>query len=119
MALGESVDGRADLYALGCVAYYLLTGQVVFDADTPFQMIARHLRAEPVPPSRRTERPVPPALERLVLDCLAKEADDRPQSAAELGRSLAAIEIEPWDDEQAMRWWKGRSPVADPIPGGN
>jgi serine/threonine protein kinase len=47
MALGESVDGRADLYALGCVAYYLLTGQVVFDADTPFQMTARHLRAEP------------------------------------------------------------------------
>ncbi|HZE75719.1 MAG TPA: serine/threonine-protein kinase [Gemmatimonadales bacterium] len=119
MALGESVDGRADLYALGCVAYYLLTGQVVFDADTPFQMIARHLRAEPVPPSRRTERPVPPALERLVLDCLAKEADDRPQSAAELGRSLAAIEIEPWDDEQAMRWWKARSPVPDPIPAGN
>ena len=59
MALGESVDGRADLYALGCVAYYLLTGQVVFEADTPFQMVARHLRAEPVPPSLRTEVYVP------------------------------------------------------------
>jgi len=111
MALGESVDGRADLYALGCVAYYLLTGQVVFDADTPFQMIARHLRTEPVPPSQRTDRPVPAALERLVLDCLAKEADDRPQSAGELGRSLAAIEIEPWDEAQATRWWKAQSTV--------
>jgi serine/threonine-protein kinase len=105
MALGESVDGRADLYALGCVAYYLLTGQVVFEADTPFQMVARHLRAEPVPPSRRTEAYVPPALEQLVLACLAKLPEDRPQSAAELGRSLAAIEAEPWGQEEARQWW--------------
>jgi serine/threonine-protein kinase len=105
MALGESVDGRADLYALGCVAYYLLTGQVVFEADTPFQMVARHLRAEPVPPSRRTEVYVPRALEQLVLACLAKLPEDRPQSAAELGRSLAAIEVEPWGQEEARQWW--------------
>ncbi|HTK40219.1 MAG TPA: serine/threonine-protein kinase [Gemmatimonadales bacterium] len=105
MALGESVDGRADLYALGCVAYYLLTGQVVFEAETPFQMVARHLRAEPVPPSRRTEAYVPPALEQLVLACLAKLPEDRPQSAAELGRSLAAIEVEPWGQEEAKQWW--------------
>jgi tRNA A-37 threonylcarbamoyl transferase component Bud32 len=110
MALGEEVDGRADLYALGCVAYYLLTGQVVFEADTPFQMVARHLRAEPVPPSQRTERPVPPALERLVLTCLAKLPEDRPASAAALARSLAAIEIEPWDQEQAREWWTRTQP---------
>ena len=107
MALGEAVDGRADLYALGCVAYYLLTGQVVFEADTPFQMVARHLRAEPVPPSLRTEVYVPLALEQLVLACLAKEPENRPQSAAELSRSLAAIEVEPWDEEQSRQWWLG------------
>jgi len=110
MALGESVDGRADLYALGCVAYYLLTGQVVFEADTPFQMVARQLRAEPVPPSLRTEVYVPLALEQLVLACLAKQPEDRPRSAAELGQALAAIQVEPWGEEEAMRWWSANRP---------
>ena len=54
MAMGEAVDGRADIYALGCVAYYLLTGQLVFEADTSLQMIVKHLQSDPVPPSRRT-----------------------------------------------------------------
>src|SRR4026209_128654 len=55
MALGESVDGRADLYALGCVAYYLLPGQLVFQASNTFQSLAKHLQERPVPPSQRTE----------------------------------------------------------------
>ena len=59
MALGEAVDGRADIYALGCVAYYLLTGLLVFEADNALQMIAKHLHDEPVPPSQRTELHVP------------------------------------------------------------
>ena len=110
MALAHTVDGRADLYALGCVAYFLLTGQRVFEADNAFQMIAKHMREVPVPPSRRTELPVPVALERLVLACLAKEPADRPQSAAELARWLAAIEVEPWGDEQAIQWWTVNRP---------
>ncbi len=111
LALGERVDGRADLYALGCVAYYLLTGQLVFEASTPIQMIARHLHDAPVPPSRRSELPVPPALDQLVLACLAKKPEDRPSSAAALERALAAIDAGPtWDEERAMRWWQVNQP---------
>jgi serine/threonine protein kinase len=84
MVLGEPVDGRADLYALGCVAYYLLTGHLVFEGTTAIQMIARHLHDAPVPPSQRSELPVPAALDQLVLTCLAKKPQDRPPSAAAL-----------------------------------
>jgi serine/threonine-protein kinase len=110
MALGENFDGRADLYALGCVAYYLLTGQLVFEAANGLQMIARHMRDTPVPPSRRVELPVPAALERVVLACLAKEPAGRPRSAGEISRALAAIEGEPWGEEQAAEWWRVNRP---------
>ena len=60
MALGDTVDGRADLYALGCVAYYLLTGQLVFDGDTAMKVMAKHLQEPPVPPSQRARIAVPP-----------------------------------------------------------
>ena len=105
MALGEPVDGRADIYALGCVAYYLITGKLVFEAEKTFQLIAKHLQTPPVPPSQRTDRPVPPELEQLILKCLAKNAKDRPQSAADLTQSLDLIPTESWGDEQAKRWW--------------
>ncbi|WP_410967338.1 protein kinase domain-containing protein, partial [Salmonella sp. SAL4436] len=55
LARGDPIDGRADLYALGCVGYYLVTGRPVFEGGSPVQLIARHLSAEPVPPSERTE----------------------------------------------------------------
>ncbi len=111
MALGDTVDGRGDLYALGCVAYYLLTGTIVFEAESGLQMMAKHLRERPVPPSERAGRPVPPALERLVLACLAKQPEDRPRSAAELARSLAAIDIAPWSEEQASQWWSALTAI--------
>ena len=111
MALGETVDGRTDLYALGCVAYYLLTGALVFDGDTGLQMMAKHLRAEPIPPSQRTALPIPPALDRLVLACLAKKPEDRPQSAVALARSLAGVEVDPWTEERAREWWTAHRPV--------
>jgi serine/threonine-protein kinase len=111
MALGDTVDGRADLYALGCVAYYLLTGTLVFEADTGLQMLAKHLRADPVPPSQRANVPIPPALERLVLACLAKRPAERPSSAAEVARSLSSIEGERWTEERAMQWWNAQQPV--------
>jgi serine/threonine-protein kinase len=111
MALGEAVDGRADLYALGCVAYFLLTGQLVFEAASGFQLIAKHMQEVPVPPSRRTELEVSPALEAVVLACLEKRPEDRPQSATEFDRLLAEIEIEPWSEEEASRWWLTHQPA--------
>jgi serine/threonine-protein kinase len=89
----KMVDGRADLYSLGCVAYYLLTGHLVFEGDTPLQTILQHLQHPPVPPSQRTDQPIPAELEALVLACLAKRPDDRPRSAAELAERLAAVPV--------------------------
>ena len=109
-ALGEPVDGRADLYALGCVAYYLLTGQLVFEASNGLQMIARHMREAPTAPSQRSELPVPDGLDRLVLACLAKSAADRPASAAAVARALTAIDGPAWGEEQAAEWWKAHRP---------
>jgi len=106
MALGEPVDGRADIYALGCVAYYLLTGQLVFEAEKAFQLIAKHLQTPPVPPSQRTKLPISSELERLVLKCLAKNANDRPKSAAQLAQALEWIPTDAWGEEQAKRWWE-------------
>jgi serine/threonine-protein kinase len=110
MALDEKVDGRADLYALGCVAYYLLTGQQVFTGDTVLRVITQHLQAAPVPPSQRTELPIPPALEQLVLACLAKNPEDRPQSARQLAESLDSIDGMRWSEEEATRWWSQHHP---------
>ena len=111
MALGEPVDGRADIYALGCVAYYLLTGQLVFEAEKAFQMIAKHLQTSPVPPSRRTDQPVSPQLEDLILKCLAKDAKHRPQSARELAAALARVPVEAWGEEDASHWWTTRRSI--------
>jgi serine/threonine protein kinase len=109
IALGDKVDGRADLYALGCVAYYLLTGQQVFDGDTAMQVIAKHLQSPPVPPSQRVAFTVPPGLhpglEQLVMACLAKKPDERPPRAAELARLLALLDVEPWTGVHAAEWW--------------
>ncbi|HSR92021.1 MAG TPA: serine/threonine-protein kinase [Gemmatimonadales bacterium] len=110
-AMGEKVDHRVDIYALGCVAYFTLTGQKVFDADTALQMINRHLNDIPVPPSQRTELPIPQSLEKLVLSCLAKSPAERPQSAADLGKALLAVETEPWSEDKAREWWAKHQPA--------
>jgi serine/threonine-protein kinase len=103
----EPVDGRADLYALGCVAYHLVTGRLVFDGASALQMIARHLHETPSPPSRFTPQPMPVAFDELVLRCLAKDPADRPAGAGDVSRALAAIslDLDPWGAEQARAWW--------------
>ena len=105
MTMGEQVDARADLYALGCVAYYLLTGKPVFEAANVFHMIARHLNDAPVPPSQRAGIALPAKLEGVVLSCLEKQPDRRPQSAALLRQALCEVEVEPWGEAQAAAWW--------------
>lgn len=107
MASGDPVDRRADLYALGCVAYWLLTGELVFRADSPLKMLIQHIQATPEPPSRRSGRPLPAELERIVLRCLEKDPAQRFDTADEL---LAALDRVPtssrWDVEQARAWWE-------------
>ncbi len=108
MALGKSdLDGRADLYALGCVGYWLLTGQRVFAEDTPLATVVAHVQEKPTPPSVRTELEIPESLERAIMACLEKDRADRPASAAELDAMLAAVVLdEPWTPEDARQWWK-------------
>ncbi|HEV7837678.1 MAG TPA: serine/threonine-protein kinase, partial [Gemmatimonadaceae bacterium] len=116
LALGEPVDGRADIYALGCVAYFLITGQIVFEAEKTFQMIAKHLQTPPIPPSERTDRPVSPELERLIMRCLAKHPNERPQTAGDLRESLGWISADAWGEKQATQWWTTNRPEVKPEP---
>jgi serine/threonine-protein kinase len=113
VAIGDqSIDGRADLYALGCVAYFLLTGTPVFDEKTATAAAMAHVQKTPTPPSHRSETPIPQELEELILRCLAKRPEDRPQSALELSRELAAIPVTPaWTQESAERWWQTYLPA--------
>ncbi|MBL8292489.1 MAG: serine/threonine protein kinase [Bryobacterales bacterium] len=114
VALGEeSIDGRTDIYGLGCVAYFLLTGSPVFNEKTATATTMAHVQKTPVPPSRRSEVPIPPQLESLVLRCLAKRPELRPQSALELSQLLAAItDVPEWTQESAERWWQTYLPVS-------
>ncbi len=105
-AMGTDLDGRADIYAVGCVAYWLLTGQFVFTAETPMGLLLKHAQTPPTPPSARTELPIPAALDDLVLSCLAKDPANRPQSARELSLRLAEVEgANPWTQDRAREWW--------------
>lgn len=105
-ALGTGLDGRADIYALGCVAYWLLTGRLVFSAETPMGLLLQHAQTAPEAPSARTDLPIPRALDDLVLSCLAKDPANRPQSARELSRRLAEVKLaSEWTQERARDWW--------------
>jgi len=112
-AVGGQVDARSDLYALGCVAYWLLTGAPVFSGRTPMDMIVHHVKTVPEPPSFRTEMKVPNELDSIVLECLAKSPGDRPASADELERRLAGVPLEQeWDTGRAREWWALHLPDA-------
>jgi len=107
IALAEQVvDGRADLYSLGCVAYYLLTGQLVFDDANPMSMVLKHVQAAPVAPSKRTELPIPADLEQVVMACLEKSPAERPRSALQVAAMLEACRLDPWTDEQAAAMYE-------------
>jgi serine/threonine-protein kinase len=108
---GVPLDGRADIYATGCVAYWLLTGSMVFTADTAMGLLLHHAQTPPAAPSSRSELPIPAALDHLILSCLAKDPADRPQSARELSRRLAGIEgLSAWTEDHAKEWWTKQFP---------
>ena len=104
---GDPADARSDIYALGCVAYWLLTGSTVFTREKPIPMILDHIGTAPRPPSERTTQEIPADLEALVMKCLAKEPADRPTGALDLGARLRRIVLAtPWTPERAGAWWE-------------
>ncbi len=107
-----AIDARSDIYSLGCVAYWLLTGRTVFDAPTPMMMLVQHVRQPPERPSGQTELAVPPALDELILECLRKDKAERPQSVAVLDARLAAVDSgAAWTQTQARQWWDLHRPA--------
>jgi len=131
MALGDRpVDGRTDLYALGCVGYWLLTGRTPFEAATPVAMLMKHVQEEAKPPSALTEVEVPDPLDRILLDCLAKDPQARPSDASELYGRLSECPVpDVWSPARAREWWALHVPetladsvatdvISDPVAGG-
>jgi serine/threonine protein kinase len=105
----ETIDGRADLYAVGAVAYFLLTAKPVFEAATVVELCSKHLLEQPVPPSKRLGKALSPDLEALVLTCLAKDREDRPSSAGALRTALLGCEdANRYDPSASRAWWNGR-----------
>ena len=103
--LGAPAEERSDIYALGCVAYWMLTGRTVFTGE-PMAVMIHHARTVPQPPSKVSGISIPDRLEQIVLACLEKAADKRPSSAIDLWRELGDVSLTSlWTAERAEMWW--------------
>jgi len=106
------VDRRADLYAVGCVGYWLLTGKRVFEAETRHDMLVMHAHQRPVLPSVRIGQKLHTGLEAVIMGCLEKNPGKRPQTARELRDRIDALVFEhPWTDERQRLWWRSNRPM--------
>jgi serine/threonine protein kinase len=113
----DRLDARADVYALGAVAYFLLTGGPVFIGATVMEICMKHVREAPEPPSARLGRPISMALEALVLRCLSKARADRPADAGALLRELAKCPLAgTWTADDAADWWEAFARGSVPPP---
>jgi len=113
-AQGREVDHRADLYAVGCVAYRLLAGRDVFEGENVMQFIYAHLAETPLPLEEVADRELPPALTEIVMRCLAKDPDERWASADELLGALRETGLaREWTTDRAREWWARCEPSAD------
>ena len=114
MIRGAVVDRRSDLYALGAVAYYFLTGEPAFGGGSTVETLQQHLDLKPRAPTGALG-----PLEGLVMDCLAKSPGDRPQTAHEVIDRMGALGLSGWGPKQARDWWSRRAPFdsrADVVP---
>jgi serine/threonine-protein kinase len=103
----ESVDARVDIYALGAVGYFLLTGTTTFDGNSLVEICSHHLHTPPEPPHVRLGSAVSPALEKVILQCLAKTRTDRPATAGRVVDLLRACQTDcEWSEDAAREWWR-------------
>lgn len=115
LALHDNPIGPGtDVYALGCVAYWLVTGKPVFAQDTPMAMVVDHVRTVPVAPSERTETEIPAPLDEVILKCLAKNPAERYASMIDLSAALQEVPLGDgeWNARQAREWWDLHYPEA-------
>jgi len=112
------LDARSDIYGVGGVAHFLLTGQPPFVRETAMEMLLAHAYEPPVPPSQLRAY-VPPDLEAVVLHCLAKKPADRYQTVDELEKAFAACDcVSSWTEEDAAAWWRGHEAQPDTAESG-
>lgn len=111
----SEVDARSDLYAVGAIGYFLLTGRDVFQGASIVALCIAHLHEKPVKPSERLKRELPADLEQLILSCLEKQPEDRPATAAALRQALLACDVPAWGSDDAEGWWQRLSELA-PVP---
>jgi serine/threonine protein kinase len=119
----DSADTRSDIYSVGVVIYYLLTGQYIFDGESIADICRQHINDTPKTPSQRTGKQFDPSLEALVMQCLAKNPIDRPQTAVELSSQLSrCANATLWTKEQRTAWWilhrksaAAESPAVKPV----
>jgi len=105
------LDGRSDIYAVGCLAYWLVTGHLVFSGRTPMEIMVQHTQTKPVPPSLRTELAISRAFDDLIMACLEKNPDHRPPTAEILAARLATVETtNKWTQQNAQKWWDVHHP---------
>jgi serine/threonine protein kinase len=103
----NAVDARSDLYSLGAVGYFLVTGQPLFDWLTLGEVLMHQVKDMPMRPSERLGRPVSPDLEELLMRCLAKNPDARPANARELDEALSRCQRNgDWTREMSEDWWR-------------
>ena len=112
-AMGERPDERSDVYSLGAVGWFLATGRPPFEGDNPVRLLVAQVHDMPPRPSEVNSR-VPAELDAVIMQCLAKKAEERPQSVADLHKLLAGLSVTGWSDSQAADWWHEQESVSQP-----
>ena len=110
--LGRETDGRTDIYALGCVAYFVLSGELPFaSGKEAMAIMLSHIQSEPIPLASRVKGTLPPGMDEIVMRCLSRNPEQRPPSMSALRAELQALVCEDaWTEEDAIDWWARHVP---------